>query len=225
MNISLGAPKGVILGAEPRANLLPPEVRQAHQARMVRRFLALLVVVTLLFVGGGFGAAAFRGVQAQGGLDNANARTAQLQKEKLSYAEATSLSNLVKTVKAAREVAVSREVMWNTYYDAIAGVMPAGVTMISSTMLGQIPWEAEMGPVSPLRVPRVAQINFVLSSKNVIDQTSVVRNLESIGGFGDVSVDELTLVIDGYTLAVTLNLSKAALSGRFAPPPAAEVEK
>jgi hypothetical protein len=217
MNISRGRAKGIVLGAEPRANLLPPEVHQADRARSVRRIFVMLAILAVVVVGGGYAASAFRAAQAQGGLDVANARTLTLQQEMAKYADATSLSNLVKTVTSAQQVAVSKEVLWNTHYDAIVSLLPAGVTLVSGTMVGQSPWDAAMTTNGPLRVPRVATISFVLSSANIIDETTIVRRLSELGGFGDASADNLTVIADGnYSLAVTLNLSSDALSGRFA---------
>jgi hypothetical protein len=217
MNTSRRGAQGIVLGAEPRANLLPPEVRQSDRARSVRRIFVMLVILTVVVVSGGYAASAFRAAQAQGGLDVANARTLTLHQEMAKYAEATSLSKLVKTVTSAQEVAGSKEVLWDTYYDAIVSLLPAGVTLVSGTMVGQFPWDAAMRVNGPLREPRVATISFVLSSANIIDETTVVRRLSELGGFGDASADTLTLIVDeDYSLAVTLNLSSEALSGRFA---------
>lgn len=217
MNTPFSRPSGIVLGAEPRADLLPPEVGQTRRARTIRRLLAFLAIVTIVVVGGGYSAAALRAAQAQGGLEDAQRRTATLQAEKLEYAEATSLSTLVTTVTMARALGVSNEVLWNRYYNAIAAFLPAGVSIVSGSMTSRVPWAPELVPSGPLRVPRIATMTMVLSSENILDETAIVRRLAELPGFGDASPDTLARQEDSYRMTITINLTSDAVSGRFAP--------
>ena len=80
------------VGAEPRANLLPPEVAQRKRARAARRGLVALVIGVLLLVAGGYAFASIQAIAAQAELATAQARTAELLAEQLEYSEVTSVS-------------------------------------------------------------------------------------------------------------------------------------
>lgn len=203
-------------GAEPRANLLPPEVRAAERGRSTRKILAFAVVIVIAVLGGAYGVSALRASQAESGLVAAQQATLAISKQKAKYTEATTLDDLVNTVTRARGYAVSSEVLWADYYSAISAVLPAGVVLTSAVMLGEKPWAAPIYALDPLAPPRIGSIAFVVSSASVLDQTALTRSMSTLKGFAGSSIDQLTLNKGVYSASVTVALSSGALSGRFA---------
>lgn len=211
----------VVLGGEPRANLLPPEVRQKEAARTTFRlfgFGAIAVVVIMI------GVYVFSAVYATGAASDlaaAQSRTNALAKEKATYAPVTTTANLIKAVEVARTNGTSTEILWSAMYDQVASRLPAGVSIVSGTISGRLPWQPVLLPAGPLRAARVGTMGFVISGRNLIDGASLMRSLSTITGFADATIDQSSLTSGVYQTTFTLNLSSAALSGRFQPAAAA----
>ncbi|MES2169264.1 MAG: hypothetical protein V4479_00870 [Actinomycetota bacterium] len=207
---------GLVLGGQPRVELLPPEVAQNEQARATRRRLIALFVVVLIIVIAGYGAAVFHGQQAQGDLAAAQARTAAIQGERQKYAAVTTTDALITDIDAARTLGASTEIIWSDLLDSIRASLPAGVSITSATMKGTAPWEVPLTPAGPLREPRIATLSIVISSPTIFDATDIVRALVTVPGFADATPDTVTGGSGGYSTTITLNVNDKALSGRFA---------
>jgi len=207
----------LVVGGEPRVDLLPPEVAQRKKARRARRGLVALVVVVLLAVAGGYVFATYRAVAAQFELAAAQARTTDLLVEQQKYSEVTTVSGQLAAVENARTVGVSTEVLWNDVYKQIRDRLPEGVTIGSFLADGRSPWEPEFTPAGPLRQPRVATLVFVLvSPDSPFAIEPFVKRIAEIKGFADVSPDVLQREDPNFETTFTYNLSTEALSGRFA---------
>jgi type II secretory pathway pseudopilin PulG len=205
----------VVIGGEPRVNLLPPEVALRKKARSARRGLVALVIIVLLAVAGGYGVATVRALAAEAELAVSQARTAELLAEQLQYGEVTTVSGNVQAVKDARTVAVSTEVLWNEYYTKIRDLIPVDTSISSFVVDGRAPWEPDNVPAGPLRQPRVATITFMIASAGPFPVQPFVAQISKIPGFVDVTADVITKDGESYTTQFTYNLGADALSGRF----------
>lgn len=205
----------LVLGGEPRVNLLPPEVHAQVKQRATRRMLGLLVVLAVAAVAGGYVAVQLRAVVASAELVAAQQRTQDLLSEQAKYAEATKTSGMVKVALDARTLALSNEVLWSDLIDHIRGVLPADATLDSAKMTAHLPWEAEMATQGPLRAPRVATVEFVVKSASLLDTPSVVRALASIPGFADATPDRVDRNDTTFNTTITLNLNVGVVYDRF----------
>lgn len=207
---------GLVLGGEPRVNLLPPEVFAASKARGTRRLLVALVAVVVLLVGGGYAFAFLRAATAQADLAAAQGRTAALIAEQQQYADATRLATLVTASTTTRVLATSMEIIWADVFDEVAAFLPPNAFSDWSAA-GVSPWEAVPAPAGVLRQPRVASITLVISSPTPLDATALFRRLAGVEGFVDASIDKLVLADVGatYETTITINLGSASLSDRF----------
>lgn len=206
----------LLLGAQPRVELLPPEVKLRERARSMRRASVGVLALVVLLVGTGYGTATYRSAQAATELSVAQARTAQLQVERQKYAPVTTTSAAISDIGRARTLAASTEILWSNLMDSILATLPPGVTITSATMKGQAPWEAALVPSGPLREPHIATISIVVASPTIFDAAAVSRSLASVPGFADATPDSLVGSPTGYSTTITLNINDKALSGRFA---------
>lgn len=206
----------LVLGAEPRVNLLPPEVALRVKARATRRLLVLLVVLALAVVGGGVTASYVYALDAQSRLDAAHDRTQDLLMEQLKYSEATTVVKLLDTTLQARLYGTSTEVVWADVIDAIKRILPEGSSVEALTALSSVPWEPQLVATGPLREPRMSTLNLVIASSTVPDTTGLFRSLDTITGFADATQDSVTAVGDGFRAVYTLNFDAEALAQRFA---------
>lgn len=206
----------LVLGGDPRVELLPPEVALREKARGMRRLSIMVLVLVLLIVGGGYGVALYRTSTEQSALSAAKAETAQLAAAAQKYAKVTSVNELIANVNEARTLGASTEVMWARVIDAVQSTLPTGASIESVTMKGRAPWEAALVPAGPLRAPLVATLSINIVSPTILNATTIVRSLVNVPGFADATPDSISEASDLFRTTITLNIDQKALSGRFA---------
>jgi hypothetical protein len=216
MSTRISKTQPMVLGAEPRVDLLPPEVRARVKARATRRMLGLLVVLTLVIVGGAYAAVNIRALTAASELAAAQDATLALLAEQATYAEAASANALMEAALSDRETVLSNEVRWADLVDALRTVLPAGATIDSATMTARAPWEAEMVTQGPLRSPRVATITFVIASASLLDTPAIVRALSALPGYADATPDRVDRTDTTFSTTITLNLNAEIVHERSA---------
>ena len=205
----------LVLGGEPRVELLPPEIALRGKAASLRRAAALGVLVAVVAVVGGYALAALDNANTRTALAAAQARSSVLVAEQQKFAEVGNATALADDIVAARAIGASTEVLWSGLMAQTATKLPAGVTVESATMKSRSPWESTLAPAGPLRQPRVGSASIVLASHTIFDATTVVRGLQSIPGYADASPDALTFEGDRYLVTITFDVGDPALSGRF----------
>lgn len=212
---STGTP-GLVLGGEPRVNLLPPEVSERTRQRGARVRLAMLVVLAVILVGVGYGYAVWRTVSAEAILAGEQARSTALIGEQQSYTEASAMSALVENTKLAQQVAVSGEVVWAEVLDEVSTQAQIPIFAIEYTLTGRAPWQQYLAPAGPLGGPRVASMQFRFASLTPVDVTAFQRRLDAVDVVADSSVDVVQGIEGGYVTTVVINLDAVALTHRFA---------
>ena len=208
----------LILGGEPRVDLLPPEVFKRRQAKAVRRGLGIGTVGLLAIVLAGTGAATYVAGQAQAQLLAAQSTTTDLLAEQTKYAEIRTAQSQVDLVKAAQQVGVSTEIDWETYLLAVQGTLPASVVIESVIVDSASPILLYPQPTVPLQGARVATVDFTASSTVLPDVPAWLNGLTTLPGFADalpgsVTLDETTGV---YAVAIKMHVNEAAYAERFA---------
>ena len=205
----------IILGGEPRADLLPPETHAKERVAATRKVFAIVIAFVIVVAAGGTGIGFLRGADAQEGLAAEQATAATKASERTKYLEATKLNTLVASSKDARTVGVSTEVLWADLYSQIQKSLPGGVSITSMAMTGRAPWTPPTPGGGFTPGSRVASVALVVSSRSVIDQTTLVRSFSSLPGYSGASISSVVQVSDVYSMTVALVLSTGALSGRF----------
>lgn len=205
----------LVLGAEPRADLLPPEVALRAKAYGTRRLLVLLVVLAAVVVGGAVTASYFYAADAQAKLAAAQQRTQDLLAEQIQYSEATRLAGLVDATELARSLGTSTEIVWADVVEQVAAKLPERAILIAITAQSRTPWEQDLAPGGPLRQPRVATLNLFIFSETILDGTNLVRQLGTIEGFADASPDIVQTNENGVSTTITFNIDADALANRF----------
>ena len=211
---------GLVVAPFAQVNLLPNEIVQARSLKNLKKLLgvALLGVVAILL-------AAVAGVtvmekSAQGDLNQATERTEELRAEEAKYAEVPVVINALDTIKSARALGFSTEVLWKPHLDAITAVMPAGVSISSFSLTGSTPMAAEPTIANPLQTPSVNTITFVMRSLTLPDSADLMVALDSIYGFGDAWVSNAAVAQaeDGtvyYDIAASVQVRSSAYANRF----------
>jgi type II secretory pathway pseudopilin PulG len=206
---------GLVLGGEPRVDLLPPEVHQNTKSKAARRALGFLVVLTLIAVAGGYVFLTIRAAAAQLNLAAAQAHTAELLEEQAQYFEASQAAALVTSTESARSVMTSTEVIWADVFDEISAALPPSSYWEWTSEVHE-PWDPPLELAGPLRAPRVATLTLTVASVVVFDATTLFRRFDEIEGFADATVDLVEWNGTTFQTTMTINFGVDALSGRFA---------
>ncbi|MCY7287153.1 MAG: hypothetical protein LH624_02610 [Cryobacterium sp.] len=208
----------LILGGEPRVDLLPPEVLKHRQAKAVRRGLGIGVIGLLAIVLAGTVAATYLSGQAREKLVAEQSNTTNLLAEQAQYGEIRAAQAQVDLVKAAQQVGVSTEIDWKAYLLGVQGTLPAGVAIESVTVDSATPILLYAQPTAPLQGARVATVNFTASSTTLPDVPAWLNGLTTLPGFADALPGSVTLdeTSGDYAVTITMHVNEAAFAKRFA---------
>lgn len=204
----------------PQVNLLPPEVRAARGLRVVQRWLAVALVVTLLLCVGAFGLSMLTAGMAASDLEAAQARTVELQTETGKYAEVPQVLDALAASTAGRQLGMSTEVRWKSYLDAVTAVLPENVSIESMTMTGATPLSPAVAPADILQPVSAGQLEISGRTATLPDTAAWIDSLNSVPGFVDARVSSAAVSgEDGtvyYTVAASVQYTALAYSNRFA---------
>lgn len=154
---------GLVFGAVPRANLLPPEVLERTKARRTRRYLVFAVLLALVATAGVYAFATIRALTAQTELAAAQAQTAALLQEKATYSEVISATNSISLITKTQGQATSTEILWGDFIlDEVGGIVPgAAISRISAT--SPPPWVAPLA-ASDSGMPRSGAFELTIAT-------------------------------------------------------------
>ncbi|TFC37543.1 hypothetical protein [Cryobacterium sp. TMT2-14] len=207
----------LIIGGEPRVDLLPPEVLKHRKAKAMRRSLGIGVVGLLVVVLAGTAGAMFLSNQAQEKLLAEQSLTSDLLAEQTQYGEVRTAQAQVDLVKAAQLVGVSTEIDWNLYLQGVQATLPTSVAIKSVTIDSATPILLYEQATAPLQGARVATVSFSATSATLPDVPTWLDGLATLPGFADalpgsVSLDETTQL---YTVNITMHVNEDAFAQRF----------
>jgi hypothetical protein len=207
----------LVVGGEPRVNLLPPAVAASRKARATRRLLGIIVVGVVLLAGAGTAAAAWRASLAQAELEAAQARTTQLLQEQVKYAQVRTIQEEVNLAAAARRVGAATEVDWKAYLIGIRSVLPHDVTIDTVTVDAASPLAVYEQPTAPLQAERVATVRMTLRSPGLPTVPDWLDAMKALPGYADGTPNSITQDGTGaYSIELTIHVNKGAYSKRFA---------
>ena len=207
----------LILGGEPRADLLPPELKARRESRALHRALTIALVGVVVIMGVSIGAASLNAALNQNDLATATTRTDEILMETTKYAEVSQIQDQYDTTLVVRALGLSTEVDWQAYLADIRSILPADVTIDAVSVTTASPWTAFKQSGVPLTQPRTASLALELTSPGLPTVPQWLIGLKDLPGYADASPGSITRSDDGsYVVSLTLNINKSALSNRFA---------
>lgn len=207
----------LVVGAQPRANLLPPEIVVKRQQLKTRRALRVGVFFVFLATVAGcigiWGLASVSQVQLLAAQD----RQAVLVDEQVAYQEVRDVQNTIQLLQAGQLVGGSTEINWQSYLTKLQLSLPAGVVLQSVTIESGTPMAAMSQTEAPLQGSRVASLNFTAISQTLPTIPDWLRELEKLPGFVDATPGNVKQQDGIYTAQVLMNINTEAFSMRFDP--------
>lgn len=205
----------LVYGGVPRVHLMPPEVELRRKELGRRRgLIAATGAVLTITVAGVIGSYLYA-ANAEARLADERRITEQLLATQLEYAEVVRVRSQLAAITSVRASLASVEVLWQPVLAPYLSQFGPSETIERLTFQGQVPAEPALGTGGPLRQPRVAAVQLVITTAGQPDPTRWLRAWESIETFADSSIDSILLLEDRYETTITLNLNQTALSQRF----------
>jgi Tfp pilus assembly protein PilN len=220
---------GGTISTLPQVNLLPPEVYAKRSLGRVKRWLAVVVVLALLAAAGIVVLGMLTEQAAQEELATEQTRTEMLLLEQQQYAEVPVVLSQLDSIRAARELGMSTEVLWRDYLSAIAAAAPEGVSIETMAILTSSPMELPPPPLTPLDEQAVGTITFTANSLTLPDTAQWVESLAAVPGLTNAWFSSATITEEEelayYSVNGTVQITVDARANRFVEAePAAETE-
>jgi hypothetical protein len=227
MSAGTAAPQGqgeprLLLGGEPRVQLLPPTVAAREKVRGAQRMVVLLVIAAIAIAGAMYGFGLYLSASAQNALTSEQAQTQVILKQQATYKEGADAAGMVAQLQQAQQVATSLEIDWAPILRTFQASLPAGASMASVTIDNQAPWAGALAPEGVMRTPRIAVVSLVIASPGPIDVTRMTAAMSDIPGRADVKAQSVQVDGAEWKTTIDLTLDSDALSGRYPSSKAAE---
>lgn len=225
--ITLGRPRAaapLVVGGQPRANLLPPEIilkrRQLKTRRALRFGVVLVAIGTAAACALSFGVASVAQVQASAAQDQLTTLVA----EQSQYREVRDVQDTIATITAGQLVGSSTEIDWQEYLTELQGTLPAGVLLKNVSIESGTPMGVFAQGDGPLQGARVAELTFTATSATLPTFPDWLRSMAKLPGFVDATPGTVKQDNGIYTAEVLMHINSDAFSMRFDPEHIAERE-
>lgn len=207
----------LVLGAEPRVDLLPPEVKAGKRVKATRRRLIAALIGVVVLVSAGVAAASWDAQNSRAELATAQTRTTELLAHQAKYAEVNQVQDAVDTTVAARQFGASTEVDWKAYLSGVRAVLPADVSIDTVTVDSASPLLPFDQATAPLQAVRVATLTLSLTSPDLPSVPQWLEAMKGLPGYTDATPGSITRSeIGAYKVDLTLHINDGAYSNRFA---------
>lgn len=207
----------LVVGGEPRADLLPPELKARREGRALHRALNIALVGVIVVMVASIGAVSLRAAHNQNNLATAKIHTDEILLDTTKYAEVRRVQDQYDATVVVRALGLSTEVDWKAYLADIRAILPADVTIDTVSVTTASPWTAFGQSEVPLTQPRTASLALELTSPGLPSVPQWLVGLTDLPGYADASPGSIARSADGsYIVSLALNINESALSNRFA---------
>ncbi len=214
----------LVVGGQPRANLLPPEIilkrKQLKTRRALRVGVVLVAIGTAAACAATFGVASVAQVQYSAAVDTQT----RLVTEQGQYQDVRDVQDTIATITAGQLVGSSTEIAWQDYLTRLQGTLPAGVLLKNVSIQSGTPMAAFGQSDGPLQGARVAAVTFTATSATLPTIPDWLRSMAELPGFVDATPGSVQQENGIYTAEVLMHINAEAFSMRFDPEHIAEVE-
>lgn len=205
----------LVVGGDPRIDLLPPEVRTIRKIRIIRRRLGVGVFLIAFVLLGGTLLAREQANQARNNLGIEQRLTTSLLQQTQQYHDIVNIQSKIALVQAAQQVGISTEVNWEKILTALQLTLPPHLTISSINLDSQTPFSNYSAPTAPLQSTRIATLNLSATTPTLALVPVWLNSLASLPGFADATPGLLTRDGSGaYLLNVIIHLNQGAFANR-----------
>lgn len=211
--------KDLVLGGEPRVQLLPPSIALREKSRQARSLAVLAVILAIVVTGGGIMGASFVATTAKDALAQAQNETTSIQAQQAQFAPGAIAAANVEVAREALTVVTATEVDWKRLYSQLDDAMLNGVVLNTLTIEGRSPWQSTLVAEAPLRGARELALQLELTSAKYPVAADVYDRLAVyVDGFADAYLYsvEYDLSRERFVSKLELTLDTTLLWKRYA---------
>lgn len=211
MSMIRGKEPQLVIGAAPRIDLMPPEVRQRQKDKSTRGVLTIMVIVAAGAVAVFYLSALLAAGVANTQLQAAQSRTNDLLTEQQIYAEVPAIKGAIATGAEAEQLAVSTQIDWQTTMSQIGATLPSGTSLKSVTATSTTPISSIEQSQSLTQPPHIATLAILIESATLPNSAELLRRLQAIDGFAGAWLLSANQADAGFEVSIVLNLSTDAI--------------
>lgn len=206
----------VVVGREPRVDLLPGEVHTDRRQRAFARRAWLGVILVLVVAILASGAAVAKSLSAVGDLAGAQSETSALLAQQSKYQEVRTVERQIAQLEAAQAVGGSTEIDWKSFVGGIIAALPQGVSIADFSIDSASPVTTFSQPTAPLQGQRIATVQLTVKSSTVPSVPEWTEKFSKVTGYTDSTISSISLGDDGiYTSTVVLHVGDEAYDGKY----------
>ena len=207
----------LVLGGDPRIDLLPPELRVERKVRVLLRRCSFGIIVLAVVAVGVTALAYALANQAQQDLLIAQHQTRSIVLEQQRFQGVAEIKEKIQLIQAAQLVGISTEINWHKYLNEVQATLPTSVNMDSVNIDSATPFSTYIQPTAPLQGERIATLNFTATSSTLPRVPDWLKSLATLPGFVDASPGSMTRNESAsYSVNITMHIDEAAFSDRYA---------
>lgn len=205
------------------ADLTPPELVNARQLTVLRKLMAVGLVLLLLACGGGYYLAAHEKSQATADLEAAQGQTEQLQRVGRSYSSVVAIQGSVSQVQSQVAEVMGGDVDLVALMVMLESNLPKTMTITQESIL--INTAAVVGATGVTAgsgldtsgLPRIGSITITGTGRSLDDLSDYIDSLQTVAGLVDVLPISNTASADkaATQFSLTIGLTNVLLSHRF----------
>lgn len=207
----------VVVGGEPRVDLLPAEVHTDRRQRDLARRAWLGVAGVGVVVALAVGAAGLHTMQATTRLSSAEAETNSLLQQQQQFAPVRVAEQQSALIEAGQEVAGATEVDWQSYVSGLRGVLPPGVTITTLGIETAGPLAPYPQASTPLQGRRIGTVTATVTSTTIPSGPEWTDSISGLQGYVDSTISSITRQSsgNGYTADITVHIDERAYDGVY----------
>ncbi len=197
-------------------DLLPVEITATRRTRTVRRVVVASVAVFAVVLAGWYGMAIQETRTANENLTTAQDRVQSLTRKQHSYTELVKVQGDAKTISDQLSSLMAKDLQWSRLLQSLQSAAPDGITLTGVTAALATDETAGSSASGKTNTDAIGTLTLggVGTSKTVI--AAYVDALARVRGVANALPGDVTQQSSGLQFSVHMEITKAALGGRFA---------
>lgn len=199
------------------ADLMPREILDARRARQARRIVLSTIAAFAVLLMGWYAVAAYETSTVRTELAEVTSRSQEVQRQQQQYSDVTSVQNQSRAINSQLGALLAQDLQWSDLMAALRATASRNSIEIV-TINGQLAGDtvaAEGGPATAQRA--VGTVTVTGSGDSKAEVAAYVRALADVPGTANPQLGTVLQQGDKVDFTVKLDITEAALGGRFTP--------
>lgn len=208
------------------ADLLPQEIIDGRRVRLVRKYALAGIALAVLVISAGYGVAWHQTSVADGHIDSLNADTQRLNREQRAFADILAAQAETQNITGQLSKLLANDLPWSSLLSSLRAVAPEGVSLVGvfGTLSATAPTPGAAAQANDGQLPakagqrRIGTVTISGLGKSKEAVAGYADRLGTVKGLASPLLTEALQQEDGLRFSVRLDITDAALGGRYTSP-------